>query len=293
MKMKKYSSLAALLVDYRKHNKLSQFDIAAMLDVDKRTVIRWENNMSWIKPEKEKLFVEKLDIPFQVIRNLNSETPISTYFDIGKRTYSLTGISIKASNASWYKSDLTVDTDRIHLISNDTDIEFAQDIQKMNNNPKPLKPNLIKSASQILPDLNLVLHDQSGFYAGHITVLPLKYESYMKLRDGKISEGELALSDLTNNFTTKPLVFYYYSLYADSLDNTSYMMNRLLLHFKQKKYKDYIFAGITYNQRRIKIDLFREMGLKVIWEKPIEEGATENMSFLEGNLDMFLFGKMS
>lgn len=291
--MKKYSSLATLLTDYRKYYKLSQIDIAAMLDVDKRTVIRWEHNMSWIKPEKEKLFVEKLKIPFQVVRNLNSERPISTYFDIGKRSYSLTGISTKPSNASWYKSDLTVDTDRIHLISNDTDIEFVADIQKMNNNSKSLRPDLIKSAAQILPDLNLVLHDQSGFYAGHISVLSLKYESYLKIRNGKMTEGELALINLTTNFTTKPLVFYYYSLYADSLDNTSYLMNRLLLHFKQKKYKDYIFGGMTYNQRKIKIDLFREMGMKVIWEKPIEEGATENMSFLEGNLDMFLFGQMS
>ena len=40
--MKKYKSLGELLIDYRKENELSQFDFAAQVNVDVRTVQRWE-----------------------------------------------------------------------------------------------------------------------------------------------------------------------------------------------------------------------------------------------------------
>jgi transcriptional regulator with XRE-family HTH domain len=80
--MKIYSSLSELLLDYREFYGLQQLDIAAMVDVDVRTVIRWEKGESLIKSEKEKYFVEKLNIPHQVIRNLNAYKPLEIYYDI-------------------------------------------------------------------------------------------------------------------------------------------------------------------------------------------------------------------
>jgi len=272
---------------------LSQFDMAILLEVDKRTIIRWENGESWLKQEKEKFFVEKTKIPIQVVRNLNSHIPISIYYDFSKRIYSLSGLSTKVINAPWYKSGIEADTNRIHFISNDSEIEFVTDIQVMSKNSRPLKPELIKAAAKTLPELNLVLHDQAGLFAGHLTVLPLKHASYLKLKNKEMAEGDLQVDDLNSDLTITPLVFYYYSIYADSIDNTFYIQNRLLAYFREKKYKDYLLAGITYNNREIKIELLREMGLKVLWERPVYEGANERMSFLEGNLDMFLFGKMS
>ena len=289
--MKKYSTLAELLIDYRSHNNLSQLDMASQLDVDIRTVLRWEKNESLIKSEKEKDFVESLGIPHQVIRNLNTDKPISIYFDIKKRTYSFSGISTKVPEAAWFNTDMEINTDRIHPISNDSDIKFITDIQETNKNTSHIKADLIKTAAKILPDLNLVLRDHAGFNAGHISVIPLKYDTYLKLRKKELKESALEIGDLANSFTDKPLVFYYYSLYADTMDNAYYLMNSLLSHFKNNKYKDYIFAGISY--RAPKIEMLRQMGLKIIWEEPIEEDGDDIFTFLEGNLDMFLFGKMS
>ena len=287
--MKKYSTLGELLSDYREANNLSQADLGAILDVDTRTISRWEKNETLIKPDKEKDFVEKLSIPYQVIRNLNSDYPISVYYDIKLRTYSFSAFMKKAPSASWYKSDMVFDTDRIRLISNDTDIQFVEDIQEMNKNPKPLKPEIIKEASKMLPELNLILMDQSGFYAGHISFLPLKYETYLKIRNHEINEGSLTLADLNNSILQKPLVFYYYSMYADSMENAYYLVNQLLAYFKEKQFEDYIFAGISYRDNKIKI--LKEMGLKAIWEEPLGEDSENRAVFMEGNLDMFLFGK--
>jgi len=285
--MKKYLSLAELLLEYRNYHNLSQLDLAAKLDVDVRTVIRWEKNESLVNQEKEKDFVENLGIPHQVIRNLNTEYPIPIYFDFFRRVYSSSSLSQQVLSTSEFIKDLEIDTDRIHLISSETDIEFVTYIQMLNKNNRPLKAQLILKAAKILPELNLVMYSQSGFCAGHITVLPLKYSSYLKIRNHEILEGSLDFNDLTFDLNNSPQVFYYYSLYADSIDNAYYLLNRIMFHFKKKKYKDYIFAGISY--RKPKIELLKELGLNVVWEQSINEAGEDLATLMEGNLDHFIF----
>jgi transcriptional regulator with XRE-family HTH domain len=287
--MKKYSTLAELLIDYRAYRNLSQIDFAALLDVDVRTVLRWEKNESLIKLEKEKIFTEIFGIPHQVMRNLNTDMPISVFYDIKRRVYSLSEISQMVESDSKYNAEVEINSERIRLISRDSDFEFVTDIQKSDKNNRPLKAEIIKKATNILPELNLIICDYSGFYAGHITILPLKYDIYAKIRNQEMDEGDLKLNDLTVSFTEKPLVFYFYSLYADSIDNAHYMINRILTHFKHKKYEDYVFTGISYRQPKTK--LLTEFGLNIVWQKPVEENSIENRTFLEGNFDKYLFGK--
>jgi transcriptional regulator with XRE-family HTH domain len=287
--MKKYLSIAELLNDYRTYYQISQIDLAAMLDVDVRTIIRWEKNESLINQEKEKSIVEILGIPHQVIRNLNTEKPIPIYFDLFRRVYSHTRLSQKVLISCEMLLDSSIDTDRFLLISKESDIEFVTYIQKLNKNNKPLKAELIKKAAKILPELNVALYGQSGFYSGHITVLPLKYDIYLKIRNHEIKESDLKTSDLDIDLTENPLVFYYYSVYADSAENYYYILNRLLTFFQRNKFKNYIFAGISY--RKPKIEFLLEIGLDNIWEEPIEEDGKDMASLMEGNFDEYLFGK--
>ena len=285
--MEKYQSFGKLLANYRKFYNLSLIELAAKLDVDVRTVTRWEKDESFIKADKEKDVVEILNIPHQVVRNLNTDYPIPVYYSIKLRTYSLSSLLAKPIGASWYKSDLPREDNLIHSIDKDSDVEFVMDIQEINNNPKPIKADLVKEAAKLLPELNLMLTDQSGYYAGHISVLPLKYSSYTKLRERKMDEGALRCTDLSNNFNTTPLVFYFYSLYADSLENSYHLMNRLISYFRERKFEDYLFAGITFRENKVR--LLREMGIKVIWKDTDEESGDVNCTFMEGDLDMFLF----
>ena len=287
--MKKYSTLGELLFDYRNYYRLSQYDFAAKLDVDARTVIRWEKNESLVKQEKEVDFVRILGIPHQVIRNLNTENPIPIYFDFFRRVYSFTRFSQKVLSNSVFILDPEIDTDRIHLISSEKDIEFISYIHKLHKNYSPLKAELLLKAAQIVPELNLVLYSHSGFCAGHISILPLKYSSYLKIRNHEMLERNLDFNDLTFDLNNSPQVFYYYSLYADSVDNSYYLINRVLFHFKNTNYKEYIFAGISRVKQRI--DLFKEMGLNVIWEKQMEKDGKNKSTLLEGTLDQYLYKK--
>lgn len=284
--MKKYITLAELLIDYRNYHRLSQFDLAAKLDVDARTVIRWEKNESLVRQEKETDFVRILGIPHQVIRNLNSETPIPIYFDFFRRVYSFTTLSQKVLSNSVFILDPEIDTDRIHLISSKKDIEFISYIHKLHKNYYPLKSEILLKAAQMLPELNLALHSYSGFCAGHISILPLKYSSYLKIRNEGMLERNLHFNDLSFDLDNSPQVFYYYSLYADSVENSYYLINRVMFHFKKMKYNDYIFAGISRVKERI--DLFKEMGLNMVWEKQIEKDGRNKSTLLEGTLENFL-----
>jgi transcriptional regulator with XRE-family HTH domain len=287
--MKKYLTLGELLIDFRDYRNISQLDFAGLLDVDVRSVIRWEKNESLIKVAKEKLLIENFGIPHQVIRNLNTDKPISIYFDFERWAYSLSFLSRIVTSSLEFKKEREIETDRIETISKSEDIKFITFIQKNQEISETVNEEVVRAAAKILPNLNLVLYGHSGYHAGHISILPLKYESYLQLRDKKKLENQISIKDLASNSDLKPLVFYYYSLYANSLDNTYYLMNELLSHFKEQKYADYILAGISY--RQAKVDRLKEMGIKVIWEENMKESGERKATFVAGNLDEFLFGK--
>ena len=284
--MKKYKNLGELLVDFREQRNLTQNDFAAMLDVDPRTVLRWERNTSLIKPDKEKLLVEDFGIPHQVIRNLNSEIPIPIYFDFKRWAYSFTMLSNVVGCKDDFKNDIGHETHRIEQLSQKKDYDFISNIQKNQKNHKPLSTEIIAAAAKALPELNLVIRDQSGFHGGHMSVLPIKYTSYEMLRDEKLAENELTLKDLSWILDETNPVFYFYSIYSNSSDNNFYLMNRLLLYFKRHKFRNYTFAGMTFQD--FKVEKFRNMGFQVVWEKQVDDHTEHKATFISGNFNKIL-----
>ena len=286
--MKKYNNLGELLVDFRKHRSLSQLDFAAMMDVDARTVIRWEKNVSLIKVEKEKILTETFRIPHQVIRNLNTDKPISILFDFNKWAYALSDFTAFIPSVRDFKFDKEYETDSIKTLVTDEDFEFVTYIQKNQKNCEPVKKDVLKLAARLLPELNVVMFGSSGYHGGHISFLPLKYESYKQLYNRYIHENELTVNDLCRDKTEVPRVFYFYSLYANSHDHAHYLMNRLLRYFKLQHFKDYIFAGISF--RETEVDKYKEMSLDIIWEEKRKD-CHATASFISGTLDKYLFEK--
>ena len=61
--MKQYFSIGELLIDYRLENDLSQMDLSSLINVDIRTIQRWEKDITLIKPGKEKEIVEETLLP--------------------------------------------------------------------------------------------------------------------------------------------------------------------------------------------------------------------------------------
>lgn len=286
--MKKYHNFAELLIDYREINNLSQLDLASLLDVDVRTVNRWEKSISLIKPDKEKYIVEKLLLPYQLIHNLNSEHPIPVFYDMNIRTYSLSPMFTKIKG-KWLKLGLPSNKECINQISTETDMQLVEDYRDKTNKTKPIKKELIRAAAKYLPEINLILYSETGFYLGHICVLPLKNSSYLKIKNKEIDETDININDLTGNFTESNQIFYFYSIDADSFENTYNMTKPVLEFFNKKKFKDYLFAGITYRQKQVEI--LKEMGLNIIWEDTVGGNENNTATMLEGNFNHFLFGK--
>ncbi|WP_167606313.1 helix-turn-helix domain-containing protein [Maribellus sediminis] len=286
--MKKYHTLGEFLVDYRKHRGLTQIDFSAMIDVDVRTVIRWEKNESLIKAEKEKLLIENMGFPHQVIRNLNTEQPIPVYFDFKRWMYSLTLLSSMVRHSKDFIAEEEYHTTRIETIADDKDFEFISYIQKNQKNCSPIPLDVLKTAARLLPGLNLVIREQSGYHGGHVSIFPLKYEVYEKIRDQKMTENELTVSDLARFKDENPEVFYFYSIYSNSLDNSYYLINRMLSYFKKQAPEDYIFAGITF--QKLKVQRFREMNMQIIWEKTLDAHPDLKATFISGNFNEFLSG---
>ena len=79
--MKKYITLGSILKDYRLHQGISQSELAANLDVDIRSVMRWEKNQTLLNSEKEEELARVTFIPYQVLRKLNAGNPIPTFYD--------------------------------------------------------------------------------------------------------------------------------------------------------------------------------------------------------------------
>ena len=65
--MKQYFSIGALLIDYRRDRDLSQMDLSSLINVDVRTIQRWEKDITLIKPDKEKEIAEATLLPYQLL----------------------------------------------------------------------------------------------------------------------------------------------------------------------------------------------------------------------------------
>ena len=284
--MKKYSDLGTLLQEYRKVNQITQNDLAASLDVDARTVARWERNVTLVHPDKEKVLVEQLSIPHQVIHNLNSERPIAVFYDIERRMYSHSIMGSLIKDANWFKNEIEIEPDRLSTFSSREDADFVHLVKALHTHQSGLDYRVLLEAANRLPELNQMLDDQSGFYAGQIAVLPLRRSSYEDIRDKRRTEEEIGVGDLS----MKPgpgTVFYFYSIYADSLVSAFYLMAPFFDYFRNNKLSDYTVAGMVYREHTA--SLWRQTGLKVAWseEDPLLQ------ILVEGNLDMYLFGTMN
>jgi transcriptional regulator with XRE-family HTH domain len=288
--MKKYSTLGELLMEYRRINMMSQIDLATLFDVDIRTILRWEKNETLLKPEKEKLLADITFIPYQVIRNLNAPVAIPTYYDFDLRKYSLSSISKDLPDADWIKDKIDKTTDRIRSINTDVDIDYIIRFTNLqNNNQKATSKELIRAASNMLPELNIIVSDTSGNYAGHCVYFPLSLETYEKIKKREIKEKQLNVGDLVNYKHQKTPVFYCHSITADCNENFFFIIGAVLKFFRDTPLKNYIYALLT--SRYDSYDMSKQLGVKLIWEdKEAQEkqGMIAAPRLYEGNFSNFL-----
>ena len=226
--MKKYNIIGELLVDYRKINKMAQADFAAKLNVDIRTVQRWENGTTLIKPDKEEDIVMETLLPYQLVRNLNGSVPIPTYYDFSLRKYSLSKLTNRLPHAQWFKRNLDIATKRIRTLDYETDIDYIVRYMRYHKKITKSLKAVIKEAVRLLPEMNLIITDDSGYYSGHSLIFPLKPETYEKLRSREMNEQELTVNDLIHHRKLDRPIFFGFDITADSNDNNFYISSQLL-----------------------------------------------------------------
>ena len=289
MQMKKYNSLGKLLVDYRSFNDISQPKFAFNVNVDIRTVQRWERNISLIKPEKEEEVVLKTLLPYQLVRNLNATVPIPTYYDFRIRKYSLNEFSKKLPDTTCIKRYIDIETKRIRPIDYDYDIKHIVRFLDSHHNDSHFTDNeLIKKAIRLLPELNFVITDDSGYYAGHCLIFPIKESTYLKLRNKTLKKKEIRKSDLVNSNEGERAIFFNYDITADCNDNIFYIIATLLRFFRDYK-GEYLFCA--YTERIDTLKLASEFGMKVVWEdieRQKELGLEVPPRFTEGSYKEYL-----
>lgn len=293
--MKKYISLGELLADYRNLNNISQASLAASLNVDIRTVMRWEKDITLIKPEKEEELVEKTFIPYQVIRNLNATVPIPTYYDFKLRKYSLSELSNELPDASWIIEQMYKYTNRIRTIEFESDYEnILRHAYFLYDTPIKVGKQLIQESVRLLPELNLIIFDDAGYYSGHSVYFPLRYSSFLKLRNREIIEGELTINDLVNYKTVEKPVFHNYEMAADCNENIFYVLGATLRFISKQSSRDYTYSALAVRHDSEEIN--KKLGFHMVWEDKKEQKQLSLQCaprFYEGNLKNIFLNKNS
>ena len=293
--MIKYNTLGELLISYRSYNKLSQIDFATIINVDKRTIQRWENNHSLIKPEKIKSIVLESLMPYQLLNNLNAEVAIPTFYNFKTRKYSLDKRNKHLPRALWLKDEIDIKTVNLRTIDLDIDRKYIN--QFMSSQMRKVgyyNADLIKTAVELLPELNFISNSKLGYYTGHCIILPLKAAVYEKLKNKELTNKDIRATDLTNYKLLEKPIFYEYDVYGDCNDTIFYLAAHYYRFFRDTKNKNYICGGYTESEDVYSLDL--ELGMDIIWEdtelqKDLDLKVPPR--FVEGNFNNFLASSSS
>ena len=233
---------------------------------------------------------EETFIPYQVIHNLNAMVAIPTYYDFSIRKYSLAEISNELPDSEWLRAEMEHTTNRVRTIALKSDIDsILRYSQFKHYQNKPLKRQLFKEALKILPELNLIIVDDTGHYSGHCVVFPINKETQEQLKKHEISEEELSINNLADFSKGEQAIFHFYDVTADCNENVFYLFGAILRFFKEIGDKDYIVSSLT--NRYDSYALNDHLGLKMIWEdKEVKNvfGINTQNRFYEGNFTAFL-----
>ncbi len=287
--MKRYNSIGELLIDYREINNLSQSEFAEKINVDTRTVQRWERGETLIKNDKEEEIVIETYLPYQLIRNLNSQIAIPTFYDFRIRKYSTTELSNDFPDAKWFKKEFYISNKNVRTIDYDYDIKHLKKFLEFQQNIPRNTLLAIRKAIEILPEINLIVTDDSGYYAGQSIIFPIDEATFKKLKNKEITEEEITANDIVNYKTQKTAIFYNFDIAADNNYNTYYLINHILKFFNTLKETNYIYCSISTRYDSFEVN--EQFGLNIVWK---DEPKLNKMNleihprFYEGTFKTFL-----
>lgn len=276
--MVKFTGLSELLKSYRTKNNLTQIDLATVLEVDARSVIRWEKGLTLINRDKEEEFLEKLSIPFQVIHNLNSDPPIAIFYDFERRHYAHSAFDAIVNNASFFSNEVTSEEDVVSSIKTRQAIDYALDFVHLKEKVDQQKlVDVLQKSADILPEINLIAVDQSLHFSGQVSIIPMTL-----IESEAIINSAKALVDFNPSLpkdVNEPVCFYVLSIHADSMHTAYYLRTRFFEFFKNCRYKNYTVIAKPESEH---LTHWKQTGLRPI------ESKDELPLHLSGDFNAFL-----
>ncbi|MEQ8628282.1 helix-turn-helix domain-containing protein [Ekhidna sp.] len=289
--MKKYETIGELLKDLRTEEKITQSNMASILNLTSRTLGRIERDeVQRLNKKSKHLLTENLKVPPQVVSNLSSEIKIPTYYSIATRRYSLSKLYLRLNQANLdyaYAGNVIGDG---FSISSNMDVD---DIHEYDNHiyptENPIQKSVILKSAEVLPELNLIYRDDNYYYGGHVVVIPLSEDCYSQIRVNLKNEGKIETTDLMQPSERLPIL-YVYSCYANCCDISILLIKKAFNGLKHlvrsgRVSKRSILAG--YAVTNDGIDMAENAGLEKIFEAPeefIEYGTQQTPSFYENRI---------
>lgn len=288
-KMEEFLNLPQLLIKVINARGLDQAEFADEVDVSDTTVSRWIRGERLIDDKLELKVAKALNIPYQVIKNLNSRMPKRIYYDIEHRTYSNSRLAQTIFDYGIdFRDQHPTQGEVFKTFVSGSDFEVVSEIKKSRVKSEMLNRAILSRASQLLPELNFEVSAENEI-VGHSVFLPLKFESYQRIIDSKMSESDIKSTDLdfVNN-RGDLMIFFFYSLYADNNDHAYFVMNRIFNYFFSKRIKNYAVAGMLYDQESIQF--FKQFNLNEVWIEEYEDTSKPKLKCLvQGHFDDYLF----
>ncbi len=247
-----YSSLGSLIKDYRKWQCINQEKFAESVKISVRELQNWEANRRRARLENLHDLSEFTGIPMQALVALNADQPI--WYSLQKRmfNYSLIENTLFSTGELFKQSEKTNEGTPIKVVSIKTDSHVNKIFlchRDIYGNQNPLPRDVIKAAAMLLPSLNNIVFDCWGHYVGHEIYLPIKINTYQKIKKQKGSENYLATENISDVIAIGEGVIFCYSCFTSSV-NTAYQLvlatARALSKIEQKsRYMLACHAGTT------------------------------------------------
>jgi transcriptional regulator with XRE-family HTH domain len=245
--LKTYSTLGALLSDYRDKFGIKQAALAAEIAVDTKTLSRWENQNN---PGQENLLrlAQRTLFPFELLVRLAHGIPTLYNVTSHRMAYS------------------TFDTDFINkkllreeLFDAAADVEITHAIDSLDD--------VLKQKA-----VNLVSRGYHGTYVGHLFTLPLKKTAYSAMRARQRHEGDVASADLVSTDSANLGALHIYSFHA-STSHVAYAILQHLVLALMRDWKHLVERDCSLTRYPVTedgLELSIKMGLGQVFTDPRE-----------------------
>ncbi len=244
-----YKSLGSLIKEYREWREISQETFAELIKISVRELQNWEANRRRARIENLHDVSELTGIPMQALVALNADQPV--WYSLRKRffTYSLIENAQFSSKELFISGKISEDCTLIKTatISTEKQIDMILSCHRdLYGTKNPLQKDIIKAATGIVPDLNIIVFDYWGHYVAHRICLPIKTDIYQVLKKQNVLENYLTTEMISDIIALDEGVFFLYSTFSSNISTAYRLISGDIRVLSKIKHKDnYILASHT------------------------------------------------